>query len=119
VDELIEVLDVCIADLQQDSKALNKLKNSLKTVQHLTKISDEEKKDFRLYIEDTRYMDTSKFGLLNLIRKIHWKSIRRIEEGAGLHLPQPKLHFQIACQEKAKIHHPNLRHPHSNAVLPG
>lgn len=32
LDELIEVLDLCAADLQADSKALSKLKNSLKTV---------------------------------------------------------------------------------------
>ena len=56
VDELIEVLDQCIADLQSDSKALNKLKNSLKTVQHLSKISERERQDFRLYIEQISYI---------------------------------------------------------------
>ena len=32
LDELIEVLDACVADLHAESKALSKLKNSLKTV---------------------------------------------------------------------------------------
>lgn len=32
MDELIEVLDQCIADLHADSKTLSKLKNSLKTI---------------------------------------------------------------------------------------
>ena len=32
LDDLIEVLDQSVADLQQDSKALSKVKNSLKTV---------------------------------------------------------------------------------------
>ncbi len=38
------------------SKALNKLKNSLKTVQHLGKISERERADFRLYIEQISYI---------------------------------------------------------------
>ena len=33
LDDLIEVLDNAVADLQSDSKALSKVKNSLKTVQ--------------------------------------------------------------------------------------
>ena len=33
LDDLIEVLDNAVADLQADSKALSKVKNSLKTVQ--------------------------------------------------------------------------------------
>jgi len=44
----------------QDSKALSKVKNSLKTVQHLSKISERERQDFRLYIEDTRYIANKK-----------------------------------------------------------
>ena len=32
LDDLIEVLDNAVADLQSDSKALSKVKNSLKTV---------------------------------------------------------------------------------------
>ena len=43
VDELLEVLDQCIADSSSDSKALNKLKTSLKTVQHLSKITERER----------------------------------------------------------------------------
>ena len=56
VDELIEVLDQCVADLQADSKSLSKVKNCLKTIQHLSKISERERQDFRLYIEETRYI---------------------------------------------------------------
>eukprot|EP00347_Sterkiella_histriomuscorum_P009407 403341333 len=56
VDELLEVLDQCIADMQSDSKALSKLKNSLKTVQHLSKITERERQDFRLYIEEVTYI---------------------------------------------------------------
>ena len=40
-----------IAQEEGGSKALNKLKNSLKTVQHLGKITERERQDFRLYIE--------------------------------------------------------------------
>lgn len=32
LDNLIEVLDMCVADMRSDSKALSKVKNSLKTV---------------------------------------------------------------------------------------
>jgi len=32
MDELIEVLDQCIADLKNETKMLGKLKNSLKTI---------------------------------------------------------------------------------------
>ena len=32
MDELMEVLDQCIVDLHTESKALSKLKNSLKTI---------------------------------------------------------------------------------------
>jgi hypothetical protein len=56
MEELIEVLDQSIADLNQDAKFLGKLKNSLKTIQQLSKISLQERKDFRLYIEETKYI---------------------------------------------------------------
>ena len=56
LDELIVVLDTCVADLQNDSKALSRVKTSLKTVQHLSKISERERQDFRLYIEEIRYI---------------------------------------------------------------
>lgn len=42
LDHLIEVLDQCVADMKQDSKSLSKVKNSLKTVQQLSKISEKE-----------------------------------------------------------------------------
>ena len=56
LDNLIEVLDQCAADMKQDSKALSKVKNALKTVQHLSKISEKEQQDFCLYIEEIRYI---------------------------------------------------------------
>ena len=43
LEELITVLDTCVADLQSDSKALSRVKTSLKTVQHLSKISERER----------------------------------------------------------------------------
>lgn len=62
LDELIEVVDSCCADLQADSKTLSSLKNSLKTVQHLSRISEKERKDFRLYIEEMRFIANRKVG---------------------------------------------------------
>lgn len=46
--------------MQSDSKALSKVKNSLKTVQHLSRISEQERQDFRLYIEEVRYIANKK-----------------------------------------------------------
>ena len=60
LDELIEVMDQCAADMKQDSKALSKVKNSLKTVQHLSKITEKEQQDFCLYIEEIRYIANQK-----------------------------------------------------------
>jgi hypothetical protein len=45
-----------IAQEEGGFKALNKLKNSLKTVQHLVKITERERQDFRLYIEQISYI---------------------------------------------------------------
>ena len=56
LDDLIEVLDQCVADMKSDSKALSKVKNALKTVQHLSKITEKEQQDFCLYIEEVRYI---------------------------------------------------------------
>lgn len=42
--------------MQSDSKALSKVKNALKTVQHLSKISEKERQDFCLYIEEVRFI---------------------------------------------------------------
>lgn len=33
LDNLIEVMDMCVADMRADSKSLSKVKQSLKTVQ--------------------------------------------------------------------------------------
>ena len=60
LDDLIEVMDQCAADMKQDSKALSKVKNSLKTVQHLSKITEKEQQDFCLYIEEIRYIANQK-----------------------------------------------------------
>jgi len=46
-----EELDSLLVWYEGGPKAFNKLKNSLKTVQHLGKISEREREDFRLYIE--------------------------------------------------------------------
>ncbi len=56
LDGLVEVLDQCVADMQNDSKALSKVKNALKTVQHLSKISEKERQDFCLYIEEVKFI---------------------------------------------------------------
>jgi hypothetical protein len=42
--------------MQNDSKALSKVKNALKTVQHLSKISEKERQDFCLYIEEVKFI---------------------------------------------------------------
>ena len=42
--------------MHQETKILSKLKNSLKTIQQLSKISEYERQDFRLYIEEIKYI---------------------------------------------------------------
>ena len=60
LDDLIEVLDNAVADLQADSKALSKVKNSLKTVQQMSRLTDRERQDFRLYIEVIAFIANKK-----------------------------------------------------------